>query len=404
MSAVDIRSREGASYLGIESTYGTAATSPPRIFTLGDVKMQLVQKEHEILDESVYVGDYKGTVKGLKSATARFHMYPKPATAQLIAAATPATPPHAQIIKAMFGGEAAAAGSLVTAASTTTTVNVTAGTGTGMPVGTLIAVQNAAGNLEVTRVTTTSANSVTVYPPLSGAPAVGNVVVNSYTYYITDTNTQSFTFQHAKAGSAAYQYQLLAGIADLEFGTDRDSLITLTAACRFSDWTDGTLGLSTAFAADTQGPPLATSIGFTLLQPTATVTRLQYPLHSLGGKFDLGMDFVTQYNGAVNATVGAMRVKGRPSAMASLLIRADRTVLDTYWANQTQLNLIFGSMSGSGTTSRGIVFDFPQAIIIGRPEEDMSTGRLLYKCNVSAQLATSAATDLARKGASVSLF
>jgi hypothetical protein len=401
MAVINVRSREGKTWIGLESSFGASGAATP-IFPIGPVKLALKQEEIPIKDQSVFRGDHKGTVKGRKSATAAFEIYAKPAAQQLVALATPATPPHAILTKATLGGEHAAAGSLVAVGTSSSSIDVTGSTGANFPVGTVIAVE-VNGSLEATRVISQATDTLGLYPRLSAAPSVGAKVINSYTYYQTETNTQSVFLRHEKAGSTSFQWELNGGIASLDFKTDRDTLISIGANMQFADWQDGALGADNTFAADTQHAPVPLVSGFTLLQTPGTTTRTQYPFQSVQGKIEASMQLIPQLAGPVQQTLGTFRGSADQTATVELMIAgADRTLLDTWWASQSSLFLMFGALAGSGNTARGIVFTFPQAILISRPQEDESTGRLLYKCSLAAQLDPTASTELARAGVLVS--
>jgi hypothetical protein len=160
MAQVNIRPNDAATYVGGETVaFGTPPESMTRCTPIsGSVEITTNQTQLENESESVYLHDRKARVHGFREGEVKLGYYFKTPTAQLNAAATPATPPLGLLLFAALSGEVSAAGSTVQDTSTTSAVLVAAGHGTRFAVGS-IAYFPVGGTLEPAMVTAVSTDT-----------------------------------------------------------------------------------------------------------------------------------------------------------------------------------------------------------------------------------------------------
>lgn len=377
MAAVDISARAGASYLGIESTFGTAP-SMTRCFPDTGSSLVLAQANLPNTDERVRVKTHLKPVQGLKTGTATLKTKLRPDGTQLTAAASAATPWLGIALKAGLGGEASAAGSTVITASTASSLIVTTGHGAArFKIGTWIGVE-VSGALEWARITNIATDTLTLVPQLSGAPTVGGVVVNSYCYFPTETNTQSLYFQHAKAqDSSTSKYSLGGGITGLKLTTQRGEYLSAEWSVQFVTWAAPTSdSVAVTTASDGMAAPVVMRGAITLLQAAATTsTKVHYPIEVLDVELpqNLAMAYIPELGG-VEGNVGVMRSgECRPWTKLKLTVRAD-SQLKTWYDAQTTLQFVLQVPAGSGTTTRAVILDVPSCVIVAMATPKESGG------------------------------
>lgn len=376
MSAVDISARAGASYLGIESTFGSAP-SVTRCFPDTGSTLVLTQANLPNNDERVRVKAHLKPVQGLKSGTATLKTKLRPDGTQLTTGASAATPWLGVALKAGLGGEASGGGSTVQTSSTTTSLIVGTGHGSRFKIGTWIGVE-VSGALEWARVVNVSTDTLTLVPALSGTPTTSGVVVNSYCYFPTETNTQSLYFQHAKAqDSSASKYSLGGGLTGLKLTTQRGEYLSAEWSLQFVTWaapTTDTVAVTTA--SDGMAAPVVMRNATTLLQAAATTsTKVHYPIEVLDVELpqNLAMDYVKELGG-VEGNVGVMRAgECRPWTKLKLTVRAD-SQLKTWYDAQTTLQFVLQVPAGSGTTTRAVILDVPSCVIVAMTTPKESGG------------------------------
>lgn len=385
-------------YLGQESTYGTAATTAFAAHVQGSARAKLSQTELEDTTASSRLFKRFASVQGLKSADSgiSFSIYAKPAASLLTTAASPSTPYLGTMLKALLGDEYAAAGSTAAGTPSTTSIDVQTGHGTRFRVGTIVAVE--VSNVYYHRVVTgVSTDTLTVWPALPSAPSAGDDVVNSYNYFLTESNSKSLTIEHThtvpSSDAATVQRRLLGCTGGLSFTVGRDSLAQFGFDLRAADWEYGSLSLATTVGTETMGSDIAVTAGVVYLQAAATTTDTQYCVASLGVSHDLGMVHLPCLGG-VQGTSGVGRNGGRMPAEFSLRIKAD-VARYTEWSAQTLLRMLAVFPRGSGTSKRAVTLYCNQAQIVGVPQEVEEGGFLYYDLKLRPVLDTAQTVDTA---------
>jgi hypothetical protein len=395
MAAIDIRTTDASSFIGIESTYGTTP-SMTRIYPVADsFEVNVEQTELDVDDESALLYDYKNPVVGLESCKPKFTVYARPDATQLTQAASPATPWLGTILKAALGGEVTpAAGSNIVTGSTTTSLNVTDSEGSrltayvpflvdvgGVPEPTFATAIATGGNPDV----------ATLGLALSTTPTAGEDIINTYTYYPTASNTTTFTLQHAYAGNSARQWTMNGCVATgLSIDVPRDGLIKIGVEAMGSVHTGPSAqSISVAYAADPMNPPFGVRESIFVLQSTSTTTRTHYPIHSFAAKLNLGMTLIPEVGGTTEGVVGAMRTGERLFAEFTVRIRADNVRDTTDWVSRTDMFMLFAVPRGSGSTKQWLIIYAPKVVIVGKPKAIREGARDLMELTLRTKVNTS---------------
>jgi hypothetical protein len=385
-------------YVGQESTYGTAATTAFAAHVQGSAKAKLSQTEIENAGASARLFQRFTTVQGLKSTDSgvSFSIYGKPASALLTTGASPSTPYLGTLLKAILGDEYAAAGSTAAGTPSTTSVDVQAGHGTRFRVGTVVAIE--VSSVYYHRVVTGIAtDTLTVWPALPSAPSAGDDVVNSYNYFLTESNTKSLTVEHthtvSATDSATVQRRLLGCTGNVSFSVARDSLAQFGFDLKAADWSYGSLSLGVTVGSETMGSPIPVTAGVVYLQAAGTTTDTQYCVASLSSSLSSGMTHLPCLGG-VQGTSGVARMGGRDSGEFTLRFKAD-VARYTEWSAQTLLRMLAVFPSGSGTSKRANSLYCNQAQIVGVPQEVEEGGFLYYEVKLRPVLDTAQTVDTA---------
>lgn len=400
MAAINVPTNADKIFLGIESTFGTAATTAFARHVAGSAKPKLSQTEIEVEGASARLFQRFTSVQGLKSGDSGvvFNIHGKPALLPLDSAATPATPYLGTMLKAILGGEVSAAGSLAIAGSTTTIINTTLGQGTRFTIGTAIFVE--VSNIYYPCiVTASSANTVTIWPALASPPAAGDDIINCYSYFSTESNTQSLTIEHTHSvpatDAATVQRRLLGCTGSLSMEVSRDQLVTFGFDLKATDWAYGSLSLANStVGSETMGAPVPVTQGECYLQAAATTTRTNYALLSLSMKPAPMMDQVKCVTGGVQGVAGVVRNGGRMPVEFTLRMRADLAQY-TAWSAQTLYKLAAFFPSGSGVSKRMISVHCNQCQIVGVPQETEEGGMLYYDITLKPVLDSTLTVDTA---------
>jgi hypothetical protein len=314
-SQKNILTRERVTFIGLESTYGSYAGSPP-VFTppsgtwpycviadvllMDDIRIDgLSEAREDVISESTFRVDphipYHGlriatTVPGISKycqgtpytavsgTTAQMNAYwVRPTTTGAPAAGATAT--SLMLIAALGGGTYASDQTLtpptfdqpgsvaVAAGSTTTVVNVTTGTGVQFNAGTWIAVQTGSGAgypYQAAKVISIATDALTIYPALSAVPVDGAIVKNLYNYFPAEVHgtgpgvaspNGSLVVETAFVGSTADQTALQGVFGDVSFEfTQGDKAVMMKFGGKATDFTGpAALGLSVAPVVDTMG-------------------------------------------------------------------------------------------------------------------------------------------------------
>lgn len=386
-------------FIGQETTYGTAATTAFARAIEGSINATLAQTEIEHNAASARLFQQFVTRQGLRSgaSTVAFGIHAKPAFGKLDSSAVASTPYLGKLLEAILGGEAKGAGSTVSGAgSTTTTVDVQTGHGTRFKVGTAIHVE--VSSVYYPRVITAIAtDTLTVWPELPSAPANGDDVINSYSYFLTESNTKSLTIEDTftvpSSDAATVQRRLLGCTGDVSFTIARDALATFGFDLKAADWQYGSLSLATTVGSETMGDPIPVTNGKVWLQEAGTSTDNQFFVASLQGSMNAGMTHLLTLGG-VQGTSGVARMGGRDSADFTIRARIDYDRY-TQWSSQTLLRLFAAFPYGSGTSQRAVCLHVNQVQLIGKPAEVEEGGFLYYDLKFRPVLDTSYTLDTA---------
>lgn len=377
----------GAVYVSEESTFGTAGTERrihPRVDTASLVPEQT---EIEALRLRVVAHDPTKPVRGYKGASGGFEHYIQPDNTYLVTAATPdgdAASPLSVPMRCILGGESIAAGATIPSGTYTTEVfDVTAGQGARLLSGQICAVDQAAGGTEdlvPCRVITRSTDTITVWPALAAAPDAGGRVINSRTWYATQTNTRSMSLALAPANGTALEYRATGGTGNVSISFTRGELVTANFELTFADFTGpANLSLGAAVAADPMASPLSTRGAKMYLQPVATTTRDCVKVDSFTLNLTSGMEHLDTLTCGVEGRKGVMRSAGLTEAFATidLVLDVDTDYDTSYWTSQTDLSLmLFVQLDVSASVRRFVVIDAPRVFIVGKPRVERGDNSL----------------------------
>ena len=386
-------------FVGQESTYGTAASTAFARHIEGSLNATLSQTEIEHNAGSARLFQQFVTRQGLQSnaSTVAFGIHAKPAFAKLDSSATPTTPYLGKLLEAILGGEAKGAGSTVSGAgSTQTTVDVQAGHGSRFKVGTVIHVE--VSSVYYPRVITAiNTDTLTVWPELAVAPSAGDDVINSYSYFLTESNTKSLTIEDTftvpSSDASTVQRRLLGCTGGLNFSIARDTLATFGFDLRAAAWEYGSLSLATTVGSETMGDPIPVTNGQLFLQEAGVSTATPYAVASMQGSMNTGMQHLLTLGG-IQGTSGVARMGGRDSAEFTVRARIDYDRY-TQWSAQTLLRFFAAFPYGSGTSQRTMCLHVNQKQLIGKPAEVEEGGFLYYDLRFRPVLDTSYTLDTA---------
>jgi hypothetical protein len=408
----NVRTKEAATWVGVESTYAEAATTVRCTPVANSVELALAQTEIKNDDQRVYAMDYVKPVRGLKSdgSGAKLKYYAKPPATQLSSAASAVTTPLSRLIKACGFAETLAAGSTVTAGSvpTTTEFSVTTGHGAArFAVGQWILVytDDDGDRFTPVRITAIATDTLTVEPALPFAPGTSADVYNMHNFYPDETSTTTVTVEHSYANTN-YQTRMLGCAGMLDIATPRNGLIELGFDLKAATWTGPhALALSVTDANDGMQTPWVMKDAVCLVRRTNDTTRTHYELHSFGVKLAGGPQHLPEY-GNVEGTSGVLWMPSddRSFAQVTLKHRVDPTrdsgtdsgSLDGNWYDQDAMQVTILVPRGTGTDTRWLVIDVPNGTIVGKPKFSNEGGRLMVEYVVFATIRASAATVLAR--------
>lgn len=398
--------RTGRTKIGIEETaFGTLSAGMVDIYPDSGGQLDLKQEQLKMKDERPTKTAHQQNVLGQKSWGGKLGFKLRPSAAALDKDATPGTPPQMIATKAMWGGEQSAAGSLVTTGATTTSIPITATHGSRFPVGTWAAVM--IGGVPVPfKVKARTGDTLTPFPTLPSGPADGAVVLNSYCYYPTQSNTQSISVQHAKPNAAngsdyAQQWECRGGTGDLGFECKTGQIPMVSFDLRGAPWTgpDTSPGLLPAsFSADTQGAPFVFNNATVLWQPTTTLTRVHTPIAGVDFKFDGQMMHLEDPGGA-EGKIGVERVGSEFMMVSGTIAKRFDAVFDGYYAAGTPLWFCAMMPLGSGTSTRWAIVEVSTLFLAQKPAlaDDGGMTRHQHEWEgMEDQTIASPSTDLAR--------
>lgn len=379
----------GAVYVSEEIiAFGTADVERrihPRVDTAA---LAAEQAEVEALRLRVVAHDPTKPVRGFKGATGGFEHYLQPDTTYLVTAATPdgdAAAPLTIPMRCILGGESIAAGATIPSGTYTPLVfDVTATQGARLPAGQICAVDQAAGSgtedLVPCRVTERVADTIDVWPALAVAPDAGGRVINSRTWYATQTNTRSMSLALAPSNGTALEYRATGGTGNVSISFTRGELVTANFELAFADFTGpANLSLGAAVAADPMAAPLSTRNAKMFLQPVATTTRACVKVDSFTLNITSGMEHLDTLTCGVEGRKGVMRSAGLTEAFATidLVLDVDTDYDTSAWASQTDLSLmLFVQLDVSASVRRFVVIDAPRVFVVGKPRVERGDNNL----------------------------
>lgn len=385
MAQQNIKTKLAKTRVGLETTFAsTPGTIYDAIPKVGTVSMDLTQTEVENEDESVKLYDRKNQVFGLKGGSVKFDMYLKPSLLLLTGSNAPTSNYVQQILEAVFGGKRVQSGSLVGLGASTTSVPVDDAS-LRLSKGQWAIFSGSTG-YEPAYVTNVSAGAATVIPALSAIPASGSRMANGFTFYPTETNSNSLSIYHAKVDDSNFQWLTNGCIPkSIDIKAERDSAVEMSCEFDVATWSTGSLGVTSTIVTETQTSPFVLRDAVVILQPTSTTTRTHVPLESFAIKLNTGMEFVPDV-GSTEGKVGVMRVGERLFAEATLKLRAD-TRQDYDWAAQTdlQFHLMMPKVDANNVKS-WLVVSLPTCTIVGKPKWSDTSGRLTCEIVLQSKL------------------
>jgi hypothetical protein len=394
MAQTNIISRERATYLAEEITYGTLPTSPStfpniptRVFPLGDglILEGLAEEMLPVGDERVRRLDAIHPVHGLRIASKvgslKMLLKTTKTADQLDAGATLASLTPRLVLRHALGSEAAAQGDTISGSSSTPTViNVT--DGTRFKKGTFIVVE-VAGEMEFAKITNISTNALTIAPALSAAPTAGTEVVrNLYNYCPAETHTSSLSVQQAFVGGGnSAQVTAFGCYGDIsfdlpEYGKIPSMALALTASA-FTGPSAQSIGV--ASASDEMGPAFTFSPSVYLATSVARATRLVCE----GASIDYANDWqmvrdpgATASNGQLTTVAAVVSTGGRPVAVkASIKLRFDSDYPSGF-TQDTAYQMIRVQKVGTGLTASFWIWELPVAQLVAQPKLTVIGDRL----------------------------
>lgn len=399
MAQVNVRKKDAATYVGAESTYGTAATTA-RLSPVGDsFESDLTQEPIAVDAESAEFFDHQTPIHGLKRATAKFQLYVRPAESAVLSTGTVTYSAQIAMLKAWFGGASPADGASVGTTTTgspgtATVVNATSGTPFTAGQWALFPVGS---TTEPGRIVSIATNALTLNPGLSTTPDAAGALSNLVNLYPTPgvDSAASVTLEHTYAGDATSQVRLLGCIGDVEWTITQNDTTKCSISARAANWERGSLSLSTAVGADTGGTPIALTDGAKLLlQGVATATATHVPFEEISIKTMLGLGHVTDLGGVVQGTAGIVRTGERMFTEWTITLRADEAQMAA-WLAQTLLQVALMIPKGSGASRQWAVWHMPRCTIEGKPKRSPSSdGRMRYVLTLRSQIDTSLGTAL----------
>ena len=399
----------GALHVSVESAFCTPGTEYRCFPVTGTVDLALGQDEVDATRLSTRPYDYKNPTRTYKTGTCKFEHFLQPCATVLTKAATPDTDedaPLRMLMRALFGGEHIAAGSEVAAGSHSTTgFSVDAGEGARFPAGKIIAVDGAGGgggaeNLQPCRVTSRATDALTVWPALANAPVENARIINSATWYPTPSNATTLSIALAAARGTGLQWRLLGATGGVTLSFARGEMAKVAFDLVGADHTGPLdLGLSTSVVDDPMADPHTTRGAEMLLQPQGTTTRVCFKVDTLTVTPQLGMAHLPTLTCGHEGMKGVQRTEGLLDAFATIELVCDvDTDADTsWWANRTELSLLFWLPLDTSTSRRMIGFDAPRCVIVGKPvysNGDHNIGKLTITLKTKLDDSTSGTLDV----------
>jgi hypothetical protein len=377
MAQSNIITRERATFIGAESTFGTTpAGSYPnamtRVFPLGDglILEGLAEEMLAVGDERVRRLDAIHPVHGLRIASKvgalKMLLKSTPVGSQLVDGATIAALTPSLVLNHALGPAMANEGDFISGTSSSTTV-INVVDGTKFRKGTFIAVE-VAGQMEFAKITNISTNALTIAPALSAAPALGTEIVrNLYNFAPADSHTNSLTIQQAFVGDAAAQVTANGCYGDVSFDLPEfGKLPSMSLALTATNFTGpSSQALSVASASDEMGPAFAWAPSVYL---ATSVNRAQR-LVCEGATIEFANDWQMVRDPSATQTVAAVvNTGGRPVAVKAMIKLRFDSQYKTGFDADTSYQMIIVQRIGTGTTASFWIWEIPAARLVAQPK------------------------------------
>lgn len=402
MTQANLLSRTRVTYLGEESTFGSApAGSFPNAMTKGvflhdAINIEPTEEMLEVADERIYREDAIHPVHGLKIATkvTGLAQYLKmvPSGNLLTSGGSAGSLTPRLLLRAGFGAEYALTGTTINdAGASSTSFAVTSATN--MRKGTWIAV-TISGQPEVTKITNISSSTLTVSPALSAAPANGAVVRNLYNYCPANNHTTSLTmyrgWRDLAASDVTCEYILNGLYGDLTFkmpafGQLPTMELNGTAVTFTGPAASGSIDTNTVVS-DEMGAPIVWKPSIYLATSVDRATRLTCE----SVEFSHANAWQMVRDGGASSTVASVvNTGGRPRAStAKIVLRYDQAQ-DTAFNADTAYQLVIVLQGGTGSTSSFWIFELPLCKLIAKPKLVNMGDRLHVELNLGGLMDTS---------------
>ena len=378
MAQTNIITRERATFIGEETTFGTTPSGSfpnamTRAFPLGDglILEGLAEEMLPVGDERVRRLDAIHPVHGLRIASKvgalKMLLKSTPAGAQLVDGASVAALTPALILNHALGPAMANEGDFISGtASSTVLINVV--DGTKFRKGTFIAVE-VAGQMEWAKITNISSNALAIAPALSAAPATGGEIVrNLYNFCPAETHTNSLTIQQAFVGDLTAEYTANGCYGDVsfdlpEFGKLPSMSLALTATNFIGPSAQSPL--AAVSATDEMGPAFAWAPSVYL---ATSVNRAQR-LVCEGATIEFANDWqMVRDPGATQTVSAVVNTGGRPTAVkATIKLRFDSGYKTAFDAD-TKYQMIIVQRIGTGTSASFWIWEIPEARLVAQPK------------------------------------
>lgn len=392
MSQSNILTRERATYLGLESSFGTTPagsypTAMTRCFPTGEglVVDGLSEEMLQVMDERVRRLDAIQPVHGLRIGTKvkplKFNLKAVKTANQLTQSHTVGQFAETLALLHAFGAVSLNGGSTVATGTSTTQFDVATGYGVQFVKGTFVLVENSSHEMEWTKVTLVATDTITVSPALSGTPATGAIVRNLYSFNPSESNTSSLTVQQAFVGDSAAQYTFNGAYGGVTFDLPEFGKIpTMSLGLSATNFTTGDQSISTATASDAMGP----SYAWTPSVYFATSVSRASTLVCEGATIEFTNEWSMVRDPSATQTVSAVvATSGRPVAVkASLKLRFDAAYPPTF-TTDTDYHLVIVQKIGTGIHASFWLWELAVARLVEVPQPLEIGKRLHYTLMVN---------------------
>jgi len=377
MSQINVNARERATFIGEETSFGVLPSGSfpnamTRCFPLGDdlIVGDLATEMLPVMNEKVRRFDAQQPVHGLKIASKvgglKTLLKATPSASQLSAAGAAGSLSPRLLLRHCFA-EYAVVGSVSASSASATAVTVTTGEGVNFRKGTFIAVENAANEMEWTKITNISTDTLTVSPALTGIPADGAIVRNLYDYAPSESLQRSLSIQQRFVGESdqSTSHSIKGCFGDLSWDLPVGKLPSMTLGVTATDYAFGET-VSIATASDDMGASFkwAPSVYLT----TTAISRIApIPCEGVTLAFADAVEMVRDPS-ATQTVSSIVRVGGNPSVVklgVKLRFDADH---DTAFAADTAYTFVVVQKIGTGTTASFWIMEVPVAKLVGQPK------------------------------------